>query len=81
MAKPTPLRHIANQPPSCLLVHCCRVRNADDARDVFKMLRSQAIGASSAVLYYGALPRTKRWLANGQELFYPAGINCCLHAC
>ncbi|KAI7845303.1 hypothetical protein COHA_001145 [Chlorella ohadii] len=28
------------------------VRNADDARDVFKMLRSQAIGASSALLYY-----------------------------
>ncbi|PRW45719.1 hypothetical protein C2E21_5938 [Chlorella sorokiniana] len=28
------------------------VRNTDDARDVFKMLRSQAIGASLAVLYY-----------------------------
>ena len=68
-------RHIANQPPSCLLVPCCRVRNADDARDVFKMLRSQAIGASSAVLYYGALPLTKRWLTNGQELFCPACIN------
>lgn len=28
------------------------MRNADDARDVFKMLKSQHIGDTSAALYY-----------------------------
>lgn len=30
----------------------CRARNADDARDVLKMLKSQHIGETSAALYY-----------------------------
>lgn len=30
----------------------CRARNADDARDVFKMLKSQHIGGQHAALYY-----------------------------
>lgn len=29
-----------------------RARNADDARDVFKMLRSQHVGGHHAALYY-----------------------------